>query len=410
MTEDQSSLGLPGTEPGQPVIRIFGVGNAGLKLLDGLATPEFAGAELVAVNTDGVSLAASAAPTRIQLENARLRGLGSGGDPERCQQLAEEQFSLLKNACEGADVVLLLAGLGGGAGSGVTPILAKAAREAGALVLGFVMLPFEYEGNRRAGQARQSLNQLKLVADGVICLPGMRAVGLIHENTPVIELFPLLDGFILEAVRGVWQLLTRPGLIQVHYGDLCALVRNRHTESSFACVEAAGAARAREVVEKLLAHQLLDAGKALEQAEAVLVSITAGRDLTMSEVNRVMEQMRRHCGQAQIIMGAAIDAAFQDRLCVTVIAAHANPHPAVASVDSLAPRANDSTPATAPATVPVGSRPAPARRTPGSKKMVQPQLPLTVISKGRFDQSAPTIHHGENLDEPTYLRLGVSLN
>src|SRR5512146_2542630 len=154
-----------------PVVKVIGVGNAGGELLGALATPEFAAAQLIAVNTDAAALAASAATVKINLETKLLRGLGTGGDPERGKALAEEHFSTLKSACEGANVVFLLAGLGGGAGSGISPVLAKAAREAGALVLAFVTLPFDCEGNRRESQAQQSLDLIKTAADGVICLP-----------------------------------------------------------------------------------------------------------------------------------------------------------------------------------------------------------------------------------------------
>ncbi len=310
----------PELTPGKPVVKIFGVGNAGISLLGALPMPEFEGAHLTAVNTDGPSLAASTATVKIQLENKLLRGLGSGGDPERGRAMAEEQFSMLKSACEGASVVCILAGLGGGSGSGISPILAKAAREAGALVLAFVTLPFDCEGNRREAQAQQALEQLKTAADGVICLPSQKIFKLIDENTSLLETFRVTSGFLIEGLRGVWQLITQPGLIQVHFSDLCGVIRDRHSENAFAFVEASGAARSREVVEKMMAHPLLDEGRALADSDAVLVSLMAGKDLTMAEVNRVMEQVKRQCGNAQIIMGAAVDGALKSKLCVTIIA------------------------------------------------------------------------------------------
>ena len=141
----------------KPAIRIFGVGGAGVALLDALNAEEFAGAGFAAINTDAASLAASSATVKIHLETKLLRGLGTGGDPERGRALAEEQFSTLKSACDGANVVLIIAGLGGGAGSGISPVLARAAKETGALVLAFVTLPFVCEGNRRQQQAQQGL-------------------------------------------------------------------------------------------------------------------------------------------------------------------------------------------------------------------------------------------------------------
>jgi len=412
-----------GPKPAQkPAVKIFGVGGAGVQLLDAMIGGEFTGASFAVIDTDGPSLAASTAPVKIQLETKLLRGLGTGGDPERGRALAEEQFSTLKTACEGATVVFILAGLGGGAGSGISSVLARAAKEGGALVLAFVTLPFVCEGNRRQQQAQEGLGQLKAVADGVICLPNQKTFRLIDENTSVLDTFRITGGLLLESVRGVWRLLTRRGLIQIHFDDLRSLIHDRHSESVFASIEAAGVARSREIVEKLLAHPLLDEGRALAEADAVLVSLMGGKDLTMAEVNRVMEQISRQCEQAQIIMGAAVDETLKNRLCVTVIAAKN----AVARTETPgeSPEQTVSRGATArmagyagPATPSLNldqreqmmSRRGPRGRKPGSK-MLQTQLPLAIVSKGRFDKSEPTIHKGEDLDIPTYIRRGVALN
>ncbi len=408
---------------GTPVIKIIGIGTAGVGLLATLNGPEFAGAALVAVTTDQPALAASPAPHKLLLEPRELRGLGTGGDAERGYALAEEHFTTLKTACAGANVILLVAGLGGGAGSGITPVIARAARETGALVLAFVTLPFECEGNRRCAQARASLDQIKAVADGVICLPNQKAAKLIDDKTSVLETYSISGGLLTEAIRGVWQLMTRPGLIQIHLADLCALVRDKNSEGVFAFVESSGPARSREVVEKLLAHPLLDEGRALNESDAVLVSLMAGVDLTMGEVNRVMEQITRQCERAQVIMGAAVDEAWQNRLSVTVIAAKHSQVP-VLPADApgyrpgrIAGRATP-TPTPAPATNPllmqqreqlIKQHAAAVHRKNGPK-MKQEMLPLVTSSKGRFDKSEPTIHKGEDLDVPTYFRRGMPLN
>jgi len=397
-------------------------------MLDLLNHADFAGAGFVALNTDASSLAVSSAAIKIQLETKLLRGLGTGGDPERGGAIAEEQFATLKSACEGADVVFVLAGLGGGAGSGISPVLARAAKEAGALVLGFVTLPFVCEGNRRQQQAQSGLDQFKSVADGVICLPCEKTFKLIDENTSMLDTFRITDGLLVESVRGVWRLLTRPGLIRIHFDDLCALVRDRHSESVFATVEAAGPARAREVVEKLIAHPLLDEGRALAESGAMLVSLMAGKDLTMAEVNRVMEQIGRHCERAQIIMGAAVDETLKNRLSVTVIAAKQNPVAmelpplggAGDSSETMTARGMTARPGSRCGSPSPGLTPeqrekiltqrAGGRGRKGGPKMRQTQLPLAIITKGRFDKSEPTIHKGEDLDIPTYVRRGVALN
>ncbi|HTY87395.1 MAG TPA: cell division protein FtsZ [Candidatus Acidoferrum sp.] len=410
---------------GAPSVKIIGVGSAGVGLLDTLDGGDFAGANFIAVNTDAPALAASSAPVKIQLENKLLRGLGTGGDPERGRAIAEEQFATLKSACEKADVVFVVAGLGGGAGSGISPVLARAAKETGALVLAFVTLPFLCEGNRRQQQAQAGLDQLKAVADGVICLPCQKTFRLIDENTSVLDTFRIADGLLMESVRGVWRLLTRPGLIRIHLDDLCALVRDRHSESVFAAVEATGPARAREVVEKLVSHPLLDEGRALAESNAVLVSLMGGRELSMAEVNRVMEQITRQCERAQIIMGAAVDETLKGRLSVTVIAAKpgavAVPEPAsAAEAPESTPDRGTTARATARCAPPSASaleqrehlvaRHATGRPRKADPKLRQTQLPLAIVSKGRFDKSEPTIHKGEDLDIPTYIRRGVALN
>jgi cell division protein FtsZ len=404
-TENLNSMPETTRAPGLPTVKIFGVGNAGGTLLSTLATPEFAGVTFAAINTDAAALATVPATMKIHLETKLLRGLGSGGDPDRGRALAEEQFSTLKSACAGAEVVFIIAGLGGGAGSGISPVLARAAREAGALVLAFVTRPFECEGNRREEQAQAALDQLKTAADGVICLPNQKIFRLIDENTSVLDTFRVTGGFLIEGVRGVWQLVARPGLIQVHFADLCALLRDGHTESAFAFVEASGPARSREAVEKILAHPLFDDGRALVESDAVLVSLKAGKDLSMAEISRVMEQIKRQCARAKIIMGAAVDPEFKNRLCVTVIAAR----------ESGQANAAPTRPETGALLVPVSARRGPAadasaRKRAVIKKAVQGQLPLNIVAKGRFDKSEPTLHRGEDLDVPTFIRRGLALN
>jgi cell division protein FtsZ len=413
---DNEIPAAPLEPPRARVIKIFGVGGAGVTLGDTLNQGEFSSANFTAIDTDAHSLAASSANVKMHLETKLLRGLGTGGDPERGHALAEDQFSTLKSACEGADIVFIIAGLGGGAGSGVSPVLARAAKEAGALVLAFVTLPFSYEGNRREEQAAQSLDQLKTVADGVICLPNQKASKLLDENTGLLETLLTTGRLFVEGIRGVWQLLMRPGLIQIHFDDLCALVRDQHSESAFAFVEAAGPARSREVVEKLLAHPLLDEGRALADANTIMVSINGGKDLTMAEVNRVMEKIRGLCEGAQVIVGAAIDPGMTNKLSVTLIASKNSAERNPASGSQPAAEGNGENLSGSRLGRPSSgshqreitiSRHGRPRRE--KTKLLQTQLPLAIVSKGRFDKSEPTIHKGEDLDIPTYIRRGVPL-
>jgi cell division protein FtsZ len=417
-------------------VKIFGVGTAGINILEGLALAALPGVALAAVNTDAKSVAASSAPEKISLETKPSRGAGPGGDPKRSRAAAEEHVLRFKQACEGVDVVFLLAGLGGGAGTGISPVLAQAARESGALVLAFVAMPFDCEGNRRLKQAQQGLEQLKSAADGVICLPNQEIFKLIDEKTSVVETFKILNGLLTEGVSGVWRLMARKGLLEIHYADLCALLRERRGESSFATAEANGATRSREVMDKLFAHPMLDGGKTLSESDAVLVSLTGGPDLTMAEVHRVMEHINGKCERAQVVMGAAIDEAFHQRLAITLIAVRRGesrvekseseeqdqyPAEARGSADlskHLLNQENEARPNSR--FVPPAPELAPekveqlvarhARSRKNSSKMRQGTLPLEIISKGRFDKSEPTIHKGEDLDVPTYIRRGVALN
>jgi cell division protein FtsZ len=413
-------------------VKIFGVGTAGINILEQLAKAALPGVALAAVSTDSKSLAASSASEKISLETKPSRG--AGGDARRSRALAEENLPRLKQACEGMDVVFLLAGLGGGAGTGIGPVLAQAAREAGALVLAFVATPFECEGNLRLQQARQGLEQLKAAADGVICLSNQKIFKLNDEKTSVVETFRILNELVAEGVSGVWRLMAHKGLIEIHYADLCALLRDRHGESAFATAEAAGATRARDVMDKLFAHPMLDGGKTLAESDAVLVSLTGGPDLTMSEMHRVMEHINGKCERAQVLMGAAIDDAFHERLAITLIAVRRGDAPApkeeVEEPSRVEPRPFEELSAQllkqeegarphsrfippAPALTPDKMEQLAARQTrsrKGSSKMRQGQLPLEIVSKGRFDKSEPTIHKGEDLDVPTYIRRGVALN
>lgn len=415
-------------------VKIFGVGTAGINILEQIARTGLPGVALAAINTDVKGLAGSSAPEKFSLELRHSRGAGASGDPKRARAAAEESLPRLKQACEGIDVAFIVTGLGGGAGTGISPVLAQAARESGALVIAFVAMPFDCEGNRRLRQAQLGLEQLKAAADGVICLPNQKIFKLIDENTSVIETFRILNELLNEGVSGVWRLMAHKGLLEIHFADLCALLRDRHGESSFATAEAAGATRSREVMDKLLAHPMLDGGKTLAESDAVLVSLTGGPDLTMSEVHRVMEHINGKCERAQVLMGAAIDEGFRERLAITLIAVRrgeASPRKESAeeeiqtadrsSNDIHAHLLKEEEPARpqsrfvppAPVLPPDKVQQLVAKQSrsrKSSSKMRQGQLPLEIISKGRFDKSEPTIHKGEDLDVPTYIRRGMALN
>ena len=422
------------TQPNRKIVtRVFGVGTAGMKVLEQLIAGEPLDLKYTAITTDAGALECCGAAEKILLESKPVRGLGTGGDPEQGRALAEENFDQLKAVCEGNELILLLAGMGGGAGTGISPVLARAAKETGALVLAFVILPFEFEGSRRQAIAEDGLDTLKAVVDGVICLPNQRILNLIDENTSVIETFKAANEFLAEGVRGFWRLIAHSGLIEIHLEDVRSLLHDRHSECAVAFAEAMGATRSREVTDKLLSHPMLDGGKLLVNSDAVLISLLGGPDLTMAEVQRVTQDIGKHCEQAQVVMGAAVHESFRERLAVTLIVSRKkveieNTAPRNGcrgeSLDvqlinpAASPKRSGSRFVPPPPTLSTGEmqqmlarqRKDPSRSRRASSKMRQGQLPLEIVSKGRFDKSEPTIHKGEDLDVPTYIRRGVALN
>ncbi|MBI3414540.1 MAG: hypothetical protein HY043_04330 [Verrucomicrobia bacterium] len=421
-------------------IKIFGLGTAGCQAIESITGVEFSGASLVAVNTEATALESSRVAEKIYLGGRRTRGLGVGGDPELARAVAEEEADRLRAACQGVELVVIVAGLGGGTATGIAPVLARVARESGAQVLAFVTLPFECEGSRRQRQARAGLLQLKLTADGVLCLANQRVLKLIDEHTRVSETFSITQNLLVQAVRCILRILTQHGFMNVSFADLCAVVQGRETESAFATVEAMGENRSREIGEKLLAHPLLDGGRVLSEADAVLVSLAGDADLTMAEITRVTEQITRHCEKAHVITGAVVDETLKQKLIITVVAsqrrgADAETHPDApdgefgddsshSTTGTLAANAAAKNLSTRPPTRVLPPPPELTaekikeleRRPTGkggrrsAQKMRQGVLPLEVVSKGRFDKSEPTIRQGEDLDLPTYLRRGVALN
>jgi cell division protein FtsZ len=284
------------------------------------------------------------------------------------------------------------------------------------------------------------LEELKQAADVVLCLPSQRVLNVIDENTSLVETFRFTADLLAEGVRTVRQLAGRPGLIHVDLADLCELFRNRHTACYFAFAEASGTQRGRDAVEKLLLSPLLENGALLREATTVLASVAAGPDLSIAEVTRISEQLKRECEHAEILLGARVDAALGKTLRLTLIGGE---KPAELEQAERAPTSELSADQ---AGAEIGDsletdffRRKPAARRPRSRfvppppdlsgeekreiveryaqrrgrrggRLEQAMLPLEVISKGRFEKSEPTIHKGEDLDVPTFVRRGLVLN
>jgi len=436
----------------QLTIKVFGVGGCGGNVVSQIHGTGFADVQMIVLNTDSQALAQIPLPDKIHLGLKLNGGLGAGGDPERGRAAAEEDEARLRGLCTGVDMVFICAGLGGGTGTGAGPVLARVAKECGALSLAFVTLPFDCEGPKRMRQARLGLEEFKAAADGVVCLPNQKVFKLIDENTSVVETFSTTNELLAQGVRGIWQLVTRPGFINLDFADLCAVVRDRHSESSFATAEATGPHRAKEVVEKLLANPLLEGGAALGEADALLVSLMGGPSLSMAEVNRVMEQINRQTDNAHLIMGAAIEEQLGDRLTVTLVASRQRSHtadvlsdPEPEQLESVAPpgmvsvsrgvaeinqlgaaiarkpvtrsttakREADSVSMAGSETDVAPSAPMLSTRSWRSRKKAKamhPELQLETVTKGPFEHSEPTLRNGVDLDVPTFVRRGMSMN
>jgi cell division protein FtsZ len=421
----------PTTEKAQARIRIVGVGGAGLKVIEHLVAAGMSPAVFVAADSDQRTLGSSMVREKFPLSSARAANTSADMDISNSPQ---ELPPALKSALAGTEAVFVVAGLGGNTGTHLSSQLARAAKEAGALTLAFVTTPFDFEGTRRKQAAQDGLEELLTTADGVICLPNQKLSKLSDANTSFVNAFKLSNALLADGIRGIWRLLTHPPLVELHFDELAELLRDQHIQNALAVAEAQGATRGTEVLEKLLTHPVLEGGQTLGQtlaeADTVLVSLVGGPDLTLTEVTRLMDELTNKCHGAQISMGAAIDETFRERLAVTLIVgrqigqSRQNSPRCNPRADSLTAQllgSSESRPESRfvppPPTLPPEQLAQMRNRQPGSgrarksaPRLRQSQLPLEIISKGRFDKSEPTIHHGEDLDVPTYIRRGVSLN
>lgn len=307
-------------------LKLVGVGGAGCNAVSHIATAAtesgqpLAGVELVAVNTDLQALEAVTGAEKVQIGSTVTHGLGTGGDCELGARAAQQDAERLEAIFQHTDVVFLAAGLGGGAATGAGPVLARLAKEQGALVLAFVSMPFGFEGDRRRQLAQAGLEQLKAHADAVICIQNDKLFKVVGEHATVLDAFKRGNEIIATGVQAIWQLLSRKGLINLDFADLRATLGSKHSEGIFSCGEGAGDDKARDAVKAVLESPLFDGGETLARAEGVLISILGGPDLTLTDVQKAVEPISRLASRAHVIMGAAIDETFKGRLSVTVIA------------------------------------------------------------------------------------------
>jgi cell division protein FtsZ len=302
----------------QPVLRVFGVGGAGVNAVNRMIEAQVEGVEFVAVNTDVQSLEQSAAEHRLHIGGDLTSGLGAGSNPELGRAAAHEDYDLLKGALKGSDMVFVTAGAGGGTGTGAAPIIARISREVGALTVGVVTKPFEFEGARRREHADRGVEELAREVDTLIVIPNSRLLSVLDKSTSMVEAFRVADDVLRQGVQGISDLVTLPGLINLDFAD----VRTIMSEAGQALLGigmGTGDRRSMDAVERAIESPLLETS--LDGARSILLSITGGRDLSLFEVNEAARAVAEAAHpDANIIFGAMVDEKIDDQIWVTVVA------------------------------------------------------------------------------------------
>ncbi len=300
------------------VIRVIGVGGAGLNAVDRMIDAGITQVDFVAVNTDIQQLQMSDAATKIHIGSELTEGLGSGADPEIGRNAAEDGYDAIKRALRGSDMVFVTAGEGGGTGSGAAPVVARIARELGALTIGIVTMPFKFEGSRRRKQADDGLAALREACDTLIVVPNDRLLEVLDKSTSMLDAFRIADDVLRHGVQGICDLITNPGLINLDFAD----VRTIMADSGSALMGigyATGENRAKEAAERALRSPLIETE--ITGARGILLSIAGGDDLTLYEVNEAAEAVREAAtDDTNIIFGATIDDRLNGQMWITVVA------------------------------------------------------------------------------------------
>jgi cell division protein FtsZ len=312
----RSALGTPTVH--KPVLRVVGVGGAGVNAVNRMVEAGIEDVEFMAVNTDLQSLQQSSADVTLHIGAQATRGLGTGSDPALGFQAAFQEQDRIKRLLKGSDMVFITAGAGGGTGTGAAPVVARVAREIGALTVGIVTKPFGFEGSKRKAQAEQGIADLSKEVDTLIVIPNERLLSVLERSTSMVEAFRVADDVLRQGVQGISDLVTLPGLINLDFAD----VRTVMTDAGQALLGigmAIGDTRAIEAAEKAVASPLLETS--IDGARTILLSITGGRDLSLLEVSDAAQAVRDAAhSEANIIFGASVDEALEDQCWVTVVA------------------------------------------------------------------------------------------
>jgi cell division protein FtsZ len=303
---------------GQPVLRVIGVGGGGSNAVNRMVEAEVNGVEFYAVNTDLQSLQQSLAHETLHIGASLTRGLGSGSNPELGRASAMEEYDRIKAMLKGSDMVFITAGAGGGTGTGAAPVIARIAREVGALTVGIVTKPFGFEGTRRREQAEIGIQALKDEVDTLIVVPNNRLLAVLDKQTSMVEAFRVADDVLRQGVQGISDLVTLPGLINLDFADVRTIMSNAGN-ALLGIGMGSGENRALTAAAQAVASPLLETS--MEGAHSILLSITGGRDLSLWEINEAAKAVSEAAHpEANIIFGAMIDETLEDQVWVTVVA------------------------------------------------------------------------------------------
>jgi cell division protein FtsZ len=301
------------------VIRVVGVGGAGLNAVNRMIDAGISQVEFVAINTDIQQLQMSDAPVKIHIGRELTSGLGSGADPELGRLAAEEAYDQIKRALRGSDMVFVTAGEGGGTGSGAAPVVARIARELGALTVGIVTMPFRFEGTRRRRAADDGVDTLRSSCDTVIVIPNERLLEVLDRSTSMLDAFRIADDVLRQGVQGICDLITMPGLINLDFADVRTVMKDAGSALMGIGFSSSEEDRAREAAERALRSPLID--EQIAGAKGILLSIAGGDDLSLYEVNEAAEVVRQaSTDDTNIIFGATVDERLTGQVWVTVIA------------------------------------------------------------------------------------------
>jgi cell division protein FtsZ len=417
-TDMEPLFGVEEESERELVIKLIGVGGAGSNAVDRLKMENPERIQLVTVNTDGQALASSPVDEKILIGTSVTRGIGAGGDPELGRLAAETEKDRLAESLRGTDLVFLVAGMGGGTGGGAAPIVAEIASQEGALVIGFVTMPFSFEGGRRLRQADEGLVALRQVCDAVIPLPNDVLLQQVDDDASVLDAFGRADQWIDRALKSIWSMLFRTGLINLDFASLKTAFAEKGGKTLFGLGYGEGEGSVDQAIEDLLLCPLLHTPEFSRKADRLLVNIIGGPDLALTEVNMIMAAVTERFGRnPHVVMGAVIDEGWKQKVEVCVIGT------SDMSTGVRKPRPSRARPRTNPKRDDTGIKPSDLTGSRSGPRAVKPEKTAAMAlasqdefpfgegeNRGHFGPTERNLFDGQDLDLPTFFRKGIRIS